>query len=122
MSKQKEKRLYMPSEIYIGKVMYNLELDGYYHTSPEAFVKKTDSDSTVYYTYLNETGYFKEFVKDTPEYLTVDKMFCLTNMMPVEKHNQPISDKVISLYLLKYKLISGIIREEYIPQKSKRKR
>lgn len=113
------KKTYMPQDIYIGNVIYNTGSNGYYHTSTEAFVKRIDSESSTIYESIKAGRKYKEYTKNTSEYLTVGNLLCMTNLIPMDKQEQPISENIINLYLLKYKLKSLLKKEQPIVEKAK---
>ena len=87
MSDKNNKPMYKPTEVYIGMITCNAGCDGYYTTSPEAFIKKIDGEGKLKYKKLNKCGQYPPYTKDTLNYLSVSNIFCLTELVPEEKHN-----------------------------------
>lgn len=100
-----EKQIFMPRNIYFGRLTYNTYSDGYYVTSIEAFEKFiTDSEEIMYRKIKAPNKKFKKYVPNTNEYLTVSELCPLTALIDEEKHNKPMSIKMINLYLLKHQV------------------
>lgn len=104
MLDKKNKIMYKPEDVYVGTIVCNTGDDGYYTTSPLPFIKITDREGNLKYKRLNKIGQFPEYSKNTINYLSVSDIFPLTELVPEEKHNQYMSEKIVNFYLLKYKL------------------
>lgn len=99
-----KKKMYNPNDIYFGNLTYNTRTEGYYYCSPEPFEKIVLEDGAVAYKQLNERqGYTcREFYDGITDALSVQYLIPLTKLIPEEKHNQPISRRIIKWHLLKY--------------------
>ena len=99
-----KKKMYNPREIYFGSLTYNTYTDGYYFCRPEPFTKIENEKGEELYQQLNSKmgiicRKFYEGIKDSA---SVQYLIPLTKLMPEEKHDELISRKLMTWYLLKY--------------------
>lgn len=121
MAKKEGKKMYKPDDIYFGQVFVDTRIEGIFYTGPEPFIKQTDRNGNITYKRINNNGSYKEYTELSKEYLTVGNLFCITRLMPEEKATDLISEKMIKLYLFKYKMKSFVRRREYIPTNQNQK-
>ena len=111
MFDEKNKAKYKPTEVYVGTIMCNAGNEGYYATSPEAFIKKIDQEGNLKYEKLNRGEQFPMYTEGTPSYVSVSNICCLTELIPEDKRDQYMSETVIKLYLMKYNLNNFFSKE-----------
>lgn len=100
----KNKKMYNPKDIYFGCLTYNAKPQGYYHSGPLAFEKVVASDGEELYRELKsrKANVCREFYEGIKDYVSVQFLIQLTELMPKEKHGTLVSKKLINYYLLKY--------------------
>ena len=123
MPEKNQNPMYNTTDIYFGQSTYNAYPDGYFKTSPEAFVKTVDQEGKEKYKKLKGKGSVSAYIKDTPDYLSVSDLVCLDDLVPQEKRDSVVSVRIINLYLLKYKFTNSR-KKQYAngfgPQKTKK--
>lgn len=105
--------------VYFGNLVFKTDNDGYYHAGPFPFYKEEIEGEIKYKrTDRKKVVYYKKFEQDGDNSIFVHNLKPITAVTGYDK--KFISNKMINLYLLKYKLTkkqdSVIINE---PKKTK---